>query len=452
VELDGEGPGETTDPRAPVVVAAPRALHPGSRLAGRYELRERLGAGGGGAVWRAFDATLGEEIALKILALDGRHALERFRREVAVARRISHRNVCRVFDLGEADGLRFITMELVVGDDLRALLVRRRPDPARAFALARQILAGVGAAHAAGVMHRDLKPENVVVAGDRAVVIDFGLARPTTSGLSTTSIGAGTAAYMAPEQLRGEAVDRRSDVFACAVLVHELLTGARPFAGDTPAAVTASILRDPPRRLHPCDVAEPRRTAIERVLGRALAKAPGERHATAGELLVELAAAFERTGPRRRARRWIAAAAVAAAASAGVALRPGRARRDAPTAVPPPAIAPVAAVAPSPAPRAPAKDAVTLVISSVPEGAEVVRVRDRVRLGTTPVEHRLASAPGALDLVVRRGGYRDAHVRVSEQDASVEVVLERVAPRPRRRPPDGPAAAPGPDPLLRERL
>src|SRR5690349_20049712 len=162
-----------TDAVPPVIAVV--ALAPGTVIAGRYRLEARLGGGGGGTVWRCRDEKLGAVVALKIVSSDG--DLERWRREVAMARRIAHRNVCRVHDLGEADDLRYVTMELVEGTSLRA---RIAPDLPAVVArdLFQQIVAGAAAIHAAGVVHRDLKPENIVVdRTGRAVIVDFGLAR-----------------------------------------------------------------------------------------------------------------------------------------------------------------------------------------------------------------------------------------------------------------------------------
>src|SRR4029079_6808884 len=165
------------------------ALAPGAVIAGRYRLQARLGGGGGGRVWRCHDDELGALVAIKIVAAGG--DVERWRREVAMARRIANRNVCRVHDLGETAELRYVTMELVEGESLRAPRTRGLPAGV-ARALFAQVVEGAAAIHAAGVVHRDLKPENIVVARDgRAVIVDFGLAREPRGAEATTTAGAG---------------------------------------------------------------------------------------------------------------------------------------------------------------------------------------------------------------------------------------------------------------------
>ena len=291
-----ELPGIPTDPSAPAIIGPSRpALAAGQGLAGRYEIRGRIGAGGMGSVWRAYDRELDEEIALKVILPERQEdpsTLERFRREVKIARRITHPGICRVFDYGEADGLRFLTMELIEGRTLRAHLVGGPLAPERALDIARQVAEGLAAAHTQGVIHRDLKPENVILRDDgRVVVVDFGLARsPITEHTSVAAI-AGTPTYMSPEQLRGEPLDVRSDVFAIGLLTAELLTGRSPFEQGSPAATTSAILRDPPRPLEVPSLRRATATALDAVISRALAKAREDRFPSAAELAAALAAA-----------------------------------------------------------------------------------------------------------------------------------------------------------------
>ncbi|HZJ66468.1 MAG TPA: serine/threonine-protein kinase, partial [Kofleriaceae bacterium] len=247
--MPGDGQLATTDLVPPVI--APPDLEPGTRLGDRYRLIARLGQGGGGTVWRVFDEKVGEELALKLI--EGGTDLERWRREVALARRISHGNVCRVYDLGEARGLRWVTMEWIEGESLRAVLRRGAVAVAERERLMHQLVDAVAAIHAAGVVHRDIKPENIVVDGaGRAVIVDFGLARRPLAGgssdgragsgaredRSVTGHGAvvGTPRYMAPEQAAGAPVDARSDVYALGLVLEEIATGS----GATPVATTAS--------------------------------------------------------------------------------------------------------------------------------------------------------------------------------------------------------------------
>src|SRR6201987_6383298 len=189
---------------------------PGRLIEGRYRIIALLGKGGMGEVYRADDLTLGQAVALKFLpdtAASDQALLERFRNEVRIARRISHPNVCRVYDVGDVDGQTFFTMEYVDGEDLASLLRRigRLPSD-KAVEIARQICAGLAAAHGKGVLHRDLKPANIMLDGrGEALIMDFGLA-----GIAheIEDVRSGTPAYMAPEQLAGKEVTARSDIFS----------------------------------------------------------------------------------------------------------------------------------------------------------------------------------------------------------------------------------------------
>jgi serine/threonine-protein kinase len=221
-------------------------------FAGRYLLLKQLGRGGMGIVYRARDTLVGDVIALKMLEVgksQGPELLERFRREVRLARRISHPNVARTHDLGEHAGHVFLTMEYVEGEDLQSLLGRERPlGPARAARIALAVCEGLAAAHAAGVVHRDLKPANVLMeSSGRVVLTDFGIARAMAGETASRTQGmVGTPMYMSPEQLSGGEVDARSDLYAVGLLLYEMLTGAPPFTGDSPMAVAFARLRQPP--------------------------------------------------------------------------------------------------------------------------------------------------------------------------------------------------------------
>ena len=231
-------------------------LEAGERFANRYVVLRMLGVGGMGAVYAVRDDAVGETVALKILTLDvgGRstEVLERFRREVRVARRVTHRNVARTFDLGEHGGIHFLTMELVEGESLDARLARQGRLPIAVGAeIAIQICEGLAAAHAAGVVHRDLKPANVLCArSGRVVLTDFGIARALADDGASAKVKTagivGTPAYMAPEQVSGGVADARADLYALGVVLYELVTGELPFDGDSPmAAAVARLLRDP---------------------------------------------------------------------------------------------------------------------------------------------------------------------------------------------------------------
>jgi hypothetical protein len=216
---------------------------PGTVLVQRYRISGLLGKGGMGEVYRATDLLVGQTVALKFLpeALSGRpEMMERFRNELRIARQVAHPNVCRVYDLGEAEGHLFLSMEYVDGEDLESLLRRvGHPPEARALEMARRLCAGLAAAHAAGVLHRDFKPANVMVDGRGQVrIMDFGLAA-LAGRVDPADTRSGTPAYMAPEQLAGTGVSARSDIYALGLVLHELFTGRRAFEASTIADLKA---------------------------------------------------------------------------------------------------------------------------------------------------------------------------------------------------------------------
>jgi serine/threonine-protein kinase len=260
-------------------------LRPGQQLGERYRIERALGRGGMGAVYLARDEKLGEAVALKVIAGVGvldPAAAERLRREAAAARKISHPNVVRMHDLGEAEGLLFLSMEYVAGPSVAELLRRNGPlTPVQARAITVQICEGLQAAHDAGVVHRDLKPANVLVDEQaRVKIIDFGLARlPHLEGMTTTGMILGTPEYMAPEQIRGGVVDARTDLYALGALLYHMLCGRPPFVGDNPIAVSLAHAHDvvpPPTSLRP---ELPREW--DEFVQRALAKDPDERFVSA---------------------------------------------------------------------------------------------------------------------------------------------------------------------------
>src|SRR6516165_8010890 len=224
---------------------------PGRLIAGRYRIIALLGKGGMGEVYRADDLTLGQAVAMKFLpeeATSHEGMLERFKNEVRIARRVSHPNVCRVYDVGEVDGATFFTMEYVDGEDLASLLRRigRLPQD-KAVEIARQICAGLAAAHAKGVLHRDLKPANIMLDGRGQVVItDFGLAG-VADDIRGPEVRSGTPAYMAPEQLEGREVTMLSDVYALGLVLYEIFTGKRAFAEKVAGMLHGHDNRTPSR-------------------------------------------------------------------------------------------------------------------------------------------------------------------------------------------------------------
>jgi serine/threonine-protein kinase len=210
---------------------------PGTLVAGRYRVIGLLGRGGMGEVYRATDLTLGQSVALKFLPEDAardERLLSRFHNEVRTARQVTHPNVCRVYDIGEADGFPFISMEYVDGEDLASLLPRiGRVPSSKALEITRKLCLGLAAAHDRGIIHRDLKPQNIMLnkRGD-VVIMDFGLAA-IADQLVGAEARSGTVAYMAPEQLRGDSVTASSDIYSLGLIAYELFTGRRAFDGDS---------------------------------------------------------------------------------------------------------------------------------------------------------------------------------------------------------------------------
>jgi len=236
---------------------------PGRILAGRYKVEKFLARGGMGEVYRVFDQELGESVALKTIlprTADDPLSLDRFRREIQIARQVSHRNVCRIFDLGKDVGpggeeIVFLTMELLQGISLRARLRDGVMAPDEAFDLVEQLTAGLGAAHRKGIVHRDLKPSNIFLvpegAQTRVVIADFGLARlqiKDEGQLTVTGTGEilGTPAYMSPEQIEGKSVTTATDIYSLGLVMYEMLTGAQAFEGESAFQIALNKLRDAP--------------------------------------------------------------------------------------------------------------------------------------------------------------------------------------------------------------
>ncbi|MBI5783099.1 MAG: protein kinase [Gammaproteobacteria bacterium] len=261
-------------------------------LASRYEILDSLGEGGMGLVYRVRDRETNEILALKLLRPEIARdpaMMERFKDEIRLARRITHKNVCRIYDFNRVDNLVYITMEFVDGESLRAYLKRAgKLSPERVIDLARQIAAGLGEAHAQGVVHRDLKPENVMLGRDGLVkLLDFGIARAVGSDTATARTIMGTPEYMAPEQSQGKAVDQRVDLYALGLILYESLTGRRAFSGATPVEIALKQLKERPLPIRKFLPATP--PHLEAVALRCLEKDPARRFASAAELQRALA-------------------------------------------------------------------------------------------------------------------------------------------------------------------
>ena len=291
----------TATSHAPASPPASRSLttvlEPGQVLAQRYRIQRLLGKGGMGAVYLADDEILNELVALKVIssafAADEQAMIARFRREAAAARKVSSPSVIRIHDLGEArPGLLYLSMEYFAGRTLAEVISQRGIVPLEdARDILKQIVAGLEAAHEAGVVHRDLKPSNVLV-GERGAVkiIDVGLATTAMAeGLTATGTMLGTPHYMAPEQVRGKAVDARSDIYSLGAVAYHLVCGRPPFSGDNAIAIGFAHLSEPPPP--PRQLRKDCPANLEAAILAALAKSPDERPASARAFLEKSTAA-----------------------------------------------------------------------------------------------------------------------------------------------------------------
>ncbi len=289
------GTGQITGTQGNRIMAA--GLLPGSTFANRYEVKEIVGQGGMGTVFKAVDRELGEVIAIKTLKQEflsaDPTALERFKSEIRLARKISHRNVVRTHDIGERDGLYFITMEFVEGTSLKQLIRSRGKLPlAVALSVGKQLARALEVAHEQGIIHRDIKPQNMVVEPDGVLkVMDFGIARlasrPQESGVTQAGAIIGTPEYMAPEQVTGEPVDHRVDLYAMGAVLYECVTGRTPLSADTPYQMIARLLEDTPEPPRAYNAELP--AAFEALILQMLAKKADQRPQTAVEVHDRLA-------------------------------------------------------------------------------------------------------------------------------------------------------------------
>jgi serine/threonine protein kinase/tetratricopeptide (TPR) repeat protein len=309
-------------------------LEIGRVLGDRYVIEEMLGLGGMGAVYKAQDKELDRVIALKVIRPDiARHpeALSRFRQELLTARQVTHKNVVRIFDIGEADGIKFITMEYVRGHDLRALLAEHgKLSVPEALTILRQICSALAAAHGEGVIHRDLKPGNIMRDEQgRIVVMDFGLARPVEDTAKMTQTGAmlGTVEYMSPEQAMATKLDARSDLFTIGLIFYELITGNTPFKADS---TLASLIKRTQEDAVPAIQIDPTiPKPVSDMVSRSLQRDPNKRFQSAEEMIECIdeitgkrpASALSIPSPLTRKHQWltitVTAAIVAAVMIAG---------------------------------------------------------------------------------------------------------------------------------------
>src|SRR6266567_3510188 len=284
--------------RPSLAAAAGTTLRPGTLFANRYEVKEVLGMGGMGVVYRAFDRELQEVVAIKTLRPEtltgGGVALERFKQEIRLARKIAHRNVVRTHDLGEVNGMYYLTMEYVEGTSLKQLIETRGPMPVPVtLTIGKQLCRALEVAHEQGVIHRDIKPQNMVVEPSGVLkVMDFGIARLANrskdEGLTKDGMSIGTPDYMSPEHLSGKELDARSDLYSAGVVLFECLTRRLPFDAETTFALIAKHLEEEPpdpRSINP-DVPE----ALAQVILKAMAKERADRYQTAVQMHDALAA------------------------------------------------------------------------------------------------------------------------------------------------------------------
>lgn len=266
----------------------------------RYRLKGEIGQGGMAVVYRAQDERLGRPVAIKRmraqLAADPTF-LARFRREAQAVANLSHPNLAAVYDSGEVNGIPYIAMEYVDGDNLKTRIAAEAPfSPEKAVNLMIQVCEGVGAAHRAGLVHRDLKPQNILLTrGGQAKVADFGIARSLSASVSSTQTGQvwGTAQYIAPEQASGQPVRPATDVYSLGIILYELLTGRLPFEGDNALALAMQHLQAEPRPLRQFNPALP--VGLEAIVAKAMAKRPDARYPDADALGSALKA-YQRLG------------------------------------------------------------------------------------------------------------------------------------------------------------
>jgi eukaryotic-like serine/threonine-protein kinase len=310
---------------------------PGALFAGRYRIERLLGAGGMGAVYQAVDQELGLSIALKVVRADvtpdaasARDFERRFKQELLLARQVSHPNVLRIHDLGDAGGMKYITMSYVQGCDLAALLKQGRLPLTRCRALVRQLSAGLAAAHDVGIVHRDLKPQNILIGeNDRLYISDFGLAKSleaTTAGLTRPGEFFGTPRYIAPEQVEGGSVDHRVDIYALGLIFYEMVTGETPFEGPSALELMLKRVRERPRA--PREIVPELPEYIDGIIMRCLERDPAARYQSAHEIETDLAQSrsTQLTVPRpvvesgRPSRRWRGVGIAAAVGAVTLAL------------------------------------------------------------------------------------------------------------------------------------
>ncbi|MCX6569614.1 MAG: serine/threonine protein kinase [Candidatus Aminicenantes bacterium] len=287
------GSGETVASATATFQTPGKGLERGTTFARRFEIIEEIGKGGMGTVYKAYDSKIREVVALKLLKPEiasDLEVIERFRNEIKLARQVSHRHVCRMYDLGEEWLSIYISMEYVAGEDLKRFIHRAgHLNEAKALDLTKQILEGLVEAHRLGVIHRDLKPQNIMIDRDgNAKIMDFGIARSLhTKGVTGTGVIIGTPEYMAPEQAEGRDVDHRADIYALGAILFEMVTGRVPFEGETPLSIVLKHRSEPP--VDPQTINAQLSEGMSRVILKCLEKPRERRYQSAAAVLEDLA-------------------------------------------------------------------------------------------------------------------------------------------------------------------
>jgi len=290
---------------ATIQMVDPTALHAGSDFGPRYRIEALLGQGGMGRVYKAYDKELNRTVALKVIrqgVAGEADALNRFKQELVLASKISHKNILRIHDMGEVAGMKFITMAYVEGQDLHQLMRDNPKLPLeRVLKFAQQLAGALAAAHAEDVVHRDLKPQNILVdANDQLYIADFGLAKSYAEGaVGMTQTGAflGTPRYMSPEQAEGKPTDGRSDLYAFGLILYEMVTGDVPFTGESTLRVMYQRLQERPKSPKLLNPALP--SWLDRVIMRCLERDPADRYQNAYDILADLQGAQSTSGVSR---------------------------------------------------------------------------------------------------------------------------------------------------------
>ncbi len=284
----------------------------GELFAGRYEIIEELGQGGMGKVFKAYDHKVSEAVAVKLIRPEigvNDKAIERFKNELKFARKISHRNICRMHDLGEEGFVHYITMEYVAGEDLKRFIRRAGPlSTGKTLLIAKQVAEGLAEAHRLGVIHRDLKPQNVMIDQEgNAKIMDFGIARfVTTEGVTGSGVMIGTPEYMSPEQAELKDVDLRADIYSLGVVMYEMITGRVPFEGETPLSIAMKHKTDRPRPVR--EINPLASVGLANIIAKCMEKPREKRYQNVQELLDDLLkaeqdlATGERTVPAKPAK------------------------------------------------------------------------------------------------------------------------------------------------------